>query len=109
MSKIRKFDTKVQYLKYKVLREVARHAWDDTLLEAVLDIPETIAPGKIPTMRCCVYKERAILYTKQPSAEFMAGGCFLFAYSCSFNNFALTDLYHFLLLTPLISRQLHHL
>lgn len=61
MSKIRKFDTKVQYLKYKVLREVARHAWDDTLLEAVLDIPETIAPGKIPTMRCCVYKERAIL------------------------------------------------
>ncbi|MBQ2452296.1 MAG: 4Fe-4S dicluster domain-containing protein [Bacteroidales bacterium] len=61
MSKIRKFDTKVQYLKYKVLREVARHAWDETLLEAVLDIPETIAPGKIPTMRCCVYKERAIL------------------------------------------------
>ena len=33
MSKIRKFDTKVQYLKYKVLREVARHAWDDLLPE----------------------------------------------------------------------------
>lgn len=29
---MRKFDTKVQYLKYKVLREVARRAWDDTLL-----------------------------------------------------------------------------
>mgnify|MGYP000453012316 FL=1 len=26
-KKLRKFDTKVQYLKYKVLREVARHAW----------------------------------------------------------------------------------
>ena len=25
---MRKFDTKVQHLKYKVLREVAREAWD---------------------------------------------------------------------------------
>ena len=61
MMKIRKFDTKVQHLKYKVLREVARHAWADTLLENVLDIPQSIVPGKTPTMRCCVYKERAIL------------------------------------------------
>ncbi len=61
MSTVRKFDTKVQYLKYKVLREVARQAWNDTLLENVLDIPKIIVPGKIPTMRCCVYKERAIL------------------------------------------------
>ncbi|MCQ2479274.1 MAG: 4Fe-4S dicluster domain-containing protein, partial [Clostridia bacterium] len=58
---MRKFDTKVQYLKYKVLREVARHAWDNTLLEKVVDIPKMIVPGKTPTMRCCVYKERAIL------------------------------------------------
>ena len=58
---MRKFDTKVQYLKYKVLREVARRAWDDTLLDKVLDIPKVIVPGKVPTMRCCVYKERAIL------------------------------------------------
>lgn len=56
-----KFDTKVQYLKYKVLREVARQAWSDTLQENLLDIPKMIVPGKIPTMRCCVYKERAIL------------------------------------------------
>ena len=58
---MRKFDTKVQHLKYKVLREVARQAWADTLLENVLDIPKTIVPGKTSTMRCCVYKERAIL------------------------------------------------
>ena len=58
---MRKFDTKVQHLKYKVLREVARCAWSDTLLENVLKIPEIIVPGKTPTMRCCVYKERAIL------------------------------------------------
>ncbi len=58
---MRKFDTKVQYLKYKVLREVAKQAWNDTLLEKLIDIPKIIVPGKTPTMRCCVYKERAIL------------------------------------------------
>ena len=58
---MRKFDTKVQHLKYKVLREVARLAWDDKLLENVLDIPKMIVPGKEASMRCCVYKERAIL------------------------------------------------
>ncbi len=56
-----KFDTKVQHLKYKVLREVARLAWNDTLLENIVDIPKMIVPGNTPTMRCCVYKERAIL------------------------------------------------
>ena len=58
---MRKFDTKVQYLKYKVLREVASQAWNDTLLKNLIDIPRIIIPGKISTMRCCVYKERAIL------------------------------------------------
>ncbi len=58
---MRKFDTKVQHLKYKVLREVAKQAWNGTLLEKVLDIPTIIVPGNTPTMRCCVYKERAIL------------------------------------------------
>ncbi len=58
---MRKFDTKVQVLKYKVLKEVAKEAWNGTLLENILDIPEKIIPGKEPTMRCCVYKERAIV------------------------------------------------
>ncbi len=58
---MRKFDTKVQHLKYKVLREVAREAWKGTLMENMLDIPKTIVSGNTPTMRCCVYKERAIL------------------------------------------------
>ena len=61
MDNSRKFDTKVQYLKYKVLREVARQAWNGTLLENIMDIPKEIVPGKVPTMRCCVYKERAIV------------------------------------------------
>lgn len=58
---MRIFDTKVQHLKYKVLSEVARDAWSDTLAENAIDIPRRIVPGKTPTMRCCVYKERAIL------------------------------------------------
>ncbi len=58
---MRKFDTKVQHLKYKVLREVARQAWKGTLLENLLEIPKIISPGRTPTMRCCIYKERAIL------------------------------------------------
>lgn len=58
---MRKFDTKVQHLKYKVLREVARQAFNDKLLEKVTDIPKMLVPGKDATMRCCVYKERAIL------------------------------------------------
>lgn len=58
---MRKFDTKVQYLKYKVLREVARHCWEDTLLENIMNIPHMIIQGDAPTMRCCVYKERALI------------------------------------------------
>jgi len=57
---MRKFDTKVQYLKYKVLREVARHAYNDTLVESFNDIAKVIVKDK-PTMRCCIYKERAIV------------------------------------------------
>lgn len=56
-----KFDTKVQHLKYKVLREVSKLYWKDELLENVMDIPNRIITGKIPTVRCCVYKERAIV------------------------------------------------
>lgn len=58
---MRKFDTKVQDLKYRVLREVARAAFDGNLLEKISDIPKLISPGPKSTMRCCIYKERAIV------------------------------------------------
>ncbi len=58
---MKKFDTKVQYLKYEVLKEVSKNAWNDTLLENISDIPKNIVSGKDSTTRCCVYKERAIL------------------------------------------------
>ncbi len=58
---MRKFDTKVQHLKYKVLREVARSAFNDDLHHAVYSIPQIIVQGPEATMRCCIYKERAIV------------------------------------------------
>lgn len=58
---MRKFDTKVQHLKYRVLKEVARFAWKGTLTENLINIPKIIVPGKEPTMRCCIYKEQAIV------------------------------------------------
>lgn len=58
---MRKFDTQVQYLKYKVLREVARQHWNGRLLHELWNIPKTIISGNVPTTRCCVYKERAIV------------------------------------------------
>ena len=60
----RKFDTKIQYLKYKVLREVARIAFEGDefqLANSFNDIAKVVAPGPKATMRCCIYKERAII------------------------------------------------
>ncbi|MGN0597040.1 MAG: 4Fe-4S dicluster domain-containing protein [Ruminiclostridium sp.] len=58
---MRKFDTKVQYLKYKVLREVARCAYEDKTIFHFNDIAKVIIKGNEATMRCCIYKERAIV------------------------------------------------
>ena len=55
------FDTNVQELKFKVLKEVADLAFEDRLADGVLDIPEKIIPGPDATMRCCIYKERAVV------------------------------------------------
>ena len=56
-----KFDTKVQFIKYKVLSEVARHAYKGDLNENLLKIPKVISPGPDSAIRCCIYKERAIV------------------------------------------------
>ena len=38
------FDTNTQLIKYKVLREIARLGWNDSLNSALLDVPETVVP-----------------------------------------------------------------
>ena len=58
---MRVFETHVQELKNDVLRSVARLAWNNDLQTGILDIPEQIIPGPEAKMRCCIYKERAII------------------------------------------------
>lgn len=58
---VRIFDTSVQELKYKVLKEVATLAFEERLDTDLIDAAERIMPGPEPTMRCCIYKERAIV------------------------------------------------
>lgn len=56
------FDTDVQELKYNVLKEVAKLAYEDNLnTQKLLEIPEIIVPDGEAKMRCCIYKERAIV------------------------------------------------
>lgn len=55
------FETKIQELKCAVLSEVARQTWESDSQKGLLDIPERIIPGPEASMRCCIYKERAII------------------------------------------------
>jgi Iron only hydrogenase large subunit, C-terminal domain len=63
-----KFDTNVQELKYKVLKEIAKASFSDTLKDDFYDIPDIVVPGPKPTMRCCIYKERAIVLKRMKLA-----------------------------------------
>ncbi|MGI6737666.1 MAG: 4Fe-4S dicluster domain-containing protein [Anaerovoracaceae bacterium] len=57
-----KFASNVQELKYKVLREVARHTWRGEESFAVFDdIAKEVVRKDEKPMRCCIYKDRAIV------------------------------------------------
>jgi len=58
------FETKIQELKTSVLTEVARTAWTDRGQASILEIPEKIVPGPEANLRCCIYKERAIIASR---------------------------------------------
>ncbi len=58
---MRLFDTEVQELKYKVINELVRLAVKDKVDKAFYEVPRKIVPGPKATMRCCIYKERAIV------------------------------------------------
>lgn len=59
---MRIFDTSVQELKYKVLKEVATLAYEEKVNgRELFDIAGKIVPGQQATMRCCIHKERAIV------------------------------------------------
>lgn len=61
---MRNFETKIQELKISVLTEVARLAWEDRVQTGILDIPEKIIPGPTAQVRCCIYKERAVITSR---------------------------------------------
>ena len=61
VDKMRKFETDVQLIKYEVLRGVAELALEGSLSEKLDTLPEIIAPGPKPRIRCCIHKERAIM------------------------------------------------
>ena len=62
---MRYYETRVQSLKDNVLTEVARLAWNERLDTGdILNIPESIIPGPEAQMRCCIYKERAIVSSR---------------------------------------------
>lgn len=58
---MRKFETMIQELKDQVLESVAELTWEDKLTAGILDIPEKIIPGPEARVRCCIYKERAVV------------------------------------------------
>ncbi|MFI3163071.1 MAG: monomeric [FeFe] hydrogenase [Bacillota bacterium] len=59
--KDRIFDTRVQLLKYKVLKEVINCAYDENFDNIYVDAPKKILPGPKSELRCCIYKGRAVL------------------------------------------------
>ena len=66
------FETQLKKLKYLVLKEVAKMALENRLNKEELDkIPFEIIKGDKAEYRCCVYKERAIVYERSK----LAMGC----------------------------------
>jgi len=61
LKNTRVFDTDVQLYKYKVLKEVIRRAYEGGLENAYFEIPKVVSPGPKSELRCCIYKERAIV------------------------------------------------
>ncbi|MGL5243583.1 MAG: 4Fe-4S dicluster domain-containing protein, partial [Sarcina sp.] len=56
-----RFDTWVQVLKYEVLKRVAEKAFEGTIDEDKWNISREIIHDLNPNIRCCIYKERAIV------------------------------------------------
>ena len=54
-------DTSVQELKYKALKEIATLEYEGRRAEGLLGAAERLVPGPKPSMRCCIYKERAVM------------------------------------------------
>ncbi|MPQ43872.1 4Fe-4S dicluster domain-containing protein [Clostridium tarantellae] len=56
-----KFDTWVQVLKYEVLKRVSEKTFQGTIHEEKWNVSKEIIDDLKPNIRCCIYKERAIV------------------------------------------------
>lgn len=64
------FETQLKKLKYLVLKEVACMAKENRINKEELEkVPFSIVPGEKAQYRCCVYKERAIVYERAALAS----------------------------------------
>lgn len=57
---MRKFENHVQEMKYEVLKEVSKAAFQGNLEQMIPTIPYRTDPGPSPRIRCCIHKERVI-------------------------------------------------
>ncbi len=56
------FENRVEVIRYQVLREMARHAWEGhDAFTAFNEIANVVAKRGEPPMSCCIYKDRAII------------------------------------------------
>ena len=62
MTKDKIFESKVDVIKYKVMRELARQTWagKDAFM-AFNEIANVVVQKGEPPIRCCIYKDRAII------------------------------------------------
>ena len=53
------FENRVEVIRYQVLREMARHAWEGhDAFTAFNEISNVVAKKGEPPMSCCIYKDR---------------------------------------------------
>lgn len=57
---MRTFENQVQKVKNDVYKKVSEYALEGNLMKKIPSIPEELNVGPNPTMRCCVYHERAV-------------------------------------------------
>ncbi|MBN2220866.1 MAG: ferredoxin, partial [Vallitaleaceae bacterium] len=57
---MRKYENHVQMIKSQVYQKVSEYSFEGKLLEKIHKIPEELNKGPNPSLRCCVYHERAV-------------------------------------------------
>ncbi len=57
---MRKYENRVQKIKNEVYTKVSEYAFGGTLTQNMLQIPMELNQGPNPSLRCCVYHERAV-------------------------------------------------